>query len=84
MPGYFTLDTETSIQYEEIKVPVKGKTNKGKFKTVRKVTGHGPSWKDPKNDIYSIIYGTKPDEIHMIHSKKGFKRKLPYRVGICS
>lgn len=82
MGGYLTLDTETSIQFEEIKIPLKGKANKGKFQTVRKSAGHGPSWKDPKNDIYSIIYGTKPNEIKMLHSKKGFKRKLPYRVGM--
>lgn len=76
MPGYFSLDFESSIQYDELQVPLKGKKNKGKFKTVRKVTSHGPSWKDPKNDIYSIIYGDKPDNIKMVHSEKGFKRRL--------
>lgn len=81
MPGYFTYDSETSIQYDEVQVPLKGKKNKGRFKTVRKESLHGASWKDPKNDIYSIIYGGHPDKINMLHSKKGFKRKLPFRVG---
>jgi DNA polymerase-1 len=81
MPGYISIDFETSIQYDDIQVPLKGKKNKGKFKTVRKNGLHGPSWKDPKNDIYSIIYGDKPDNIKMVHSEKGFKRKLTKEVG---
>ncbi len=81
MPGYLALDFESSILYENIQIPLKGKANKGKFKTVRKEAIHRSSWKDPRNDIYSIIYGDKPETIKMVHSEKGFKRKLPKEAG---
>lgn len=80
MPGYLSLDTETNIPYEEIQVPLPGKKNNGKLKTVRKETIHGSSWKDPVNDVYTFIYGDNPDNIKVLHSKNGFNRKLPFRI----
>lgn len=77
MPDYFVYDSETSIQYERRLVKLK----KGRFINKRVEGLFGPSWKDPKNDIHTIIYGTNPNNIKLLHSKKGFKRKLPYRVG---
>jgi len=68
MPGYFTLDFETSISHEL----VSGKRKEGI---------QGPTFREPNNDIHTIIYGSSPKTIKLVHSKKGFKRKLPYRVG---
>jgi len=62
------LDFETSIQTET-------RTDGKKIQSY-----HGPSWRDPRNDIYTIIYGTNESNVKVLHSKKGFKRRLPYRV----
>ncbi len=41
---------------------------------------HGPSWKDPNNDFYSVNYGTHPDKPYVLHNIDGFKRRLPPEV----
>ncbi len=61
---YLSLDFETSIN----SIMVDG---------VRKATPHGPQAKDPNNDIHTIIYGDHPTRIKLLHSEKGFKRRLP-------
>lgn len=77
--GYLSLDTEYSIPSFEFKIPLTGK-NKGRWKVTRKPEGlHG--WKNPKCDVYTFIYAAKPDDVKVIHSKKGFNRKVPYRLG---
>jgi DNA polymerase I-like protein with 3'-5' exonuclease and polymerase domains len=78
--GYLSLDTETNIPYEEVQIPLTGKKNAGKYKTVRIKTVLESSWKDPNNDIYTFIYADHPDRVHVLHSKSGFKRKLPFRI----
>lgn len=37
---------------------------------------HGPAAKDPSNDFYTIIYGTHPERIKVVHKAEGFKRNL--------
>lgn len=37
---------------------------------------HGPSAKDPSNDIYTTIVGLNPNDIIVRHHAKGFKRNL--------
>lgn len=66
--GYVTLDFETKISYE---------LKNG----VRKEGVHGPSFRALTNDLHTIIYGDHPDRIKLLHKKKGFARKIPYRVG---
>ena len=39
-------------------------------------TIHGPSFRDPKNDIYTLIYGTHPQAITVEHNPQGFQRTL--------
>tara|TARA_A100000171_G_scaffold53092_1_gene76732 strand:+ start:8237 stop:10456 length:2220 start_codon:yes stop_codon:yes gene_type:complete len=72
MPGYLAFDLETAIDSD---VETDGKGVK-----FRKLGLHGGSWKEPNNDFYTIIYGDHPERIKLLHSKKGFNRKLPYRV----
>lgn len=69
MAGYFTLDLETKISY----TLVNGKRKEGT---------QGPTFRDPNNDFHTVIYGDSPDRIKLVHSKRGFKRKLPRRVGL--
>jgi DNA polymerase I-like protein with 3'-5' exonuclease and polymerase domains len=37
---------------------------------------HGSDFRDPNNDYYTLIYGTKPDNIKVVHNKDGWKRGL--------
>lgn len=37
---------------------------------------HGSDFRDPANDYYTLIYGTKPDNIQVCHNKDGWKRGL--------
>lgn len=69
---YLSFDTETSIQTKNVY------DKEGNCKRVEDT--HGSAWKDPRNDIYTMIYGTHPDNIKLLHKKKGFKRKLPFRI----
>lgn len=41
---------------------------------------HGPSWKDLINDIYTVIYGTRPSDIKLLHKQEGYDRTLPEEV----
>ena len=38
---------------------------------------HGPDFRDPSNDIFTVIAGKTPQSIQVIHKKEGFGRKLP-------
>lgn len=69
MSGYFTIDQETRIAYKVVN-------------GVRKEAIHGPTFRDPNNDVHTIIYGSNPNRIKLVHSKKGFRRRLPRRVGL--
>jgi DNA polymerase I-like protein with 3'-5' exonuclease and polymerase domains len=51
------------------------------FETSINKTIHGPTFRDPTNDIYTMVYATHPNHVKLLHSKKGFKRKLPFRIG---
>lgn len=73
MAGYCTLDFETNTPYDIVK------DKKGNEKKIEAI--HGPTFRDPNNDIYTIIYGSSPNNIKVLHSNKGFKRKIPFRVG---
>ncbi len=74
MSGYMVLDTETSIEYREVEV--NGRTKRVPFPD----KGHSFSWKLPINDIHTIIYGSNPKNIKLIHNEQGFKRTLPQDV----
>lgn len=37
---------------------------------------HGPTFRNPKNDIYTQIFGLDVDNVKVIHLKDGFKRRL--------
>ena len=37
---------------------------------------HGPTFRDPENDIYTQIFGLDVDNVKVIHLKDGFKRRL--------
>lgn len=39
-------------------------------------TIHSGTFRDPKNDIYTLIYGTHPKAINVEHNLQGFKRTL--------
>lgn len=78
MPGYMSLDFETSIQSTINTYPPK--TIGGLPIRKREIDIHGGLSKDKRNDFYTIIYGTHPNRIKLLHKKKGFKRKLPFRV----
>ncbi len=43
-------------------------------------TVHGPTFRDPTNDIYTQIWATHPDDVHVEHRLKGFNRKLATRI----
>lgn len=38
---------------------------------------HGPDFRDPTNDFYTIIYGNHPDRVVCEHNTSGFGRILP-------
>lgn len=38
---------------------------------------HGPDFRDPGNDFYTIIYGHHPERIVVEHKVEGFGRQLP-------
>lgn len=38
---------------------------------------HGPDFRDPSIDFYTVIYGNTPDNVVVEHCKDGFGRKLP-------
>ncbi len=71
MVKYLSFDLETSIQYKLVDF-------EGKKRRVKDT--HWGSWKDPRNDFYTIIYGNHPNRIKLLHKKNGFKRKLPFRL----
>lgn len=71
MSGYLSLDLETSIQSKIVQLNDRKK---------RVADVHWGSWKDPRNDFYTIIYGDHPAKIKLLHKKKGFKRHLPFRL----
>ncbi len=73
MSNYISLDFETKIGHNKIS------DKSGKTRRVESL--HGPTFRDPNNDIHTIIYGSHPNRIKLLHSKKGFKRKLPRRIG---
>lgn len=37
----------------------------------------GPSAKDPRNDIYTWIWGAVPDRVEIAHKEGGWRRKMP-------
>lgn len=37
----------------------------------------GPSAKDPNNDYYTIQWGTRPDNVHIVHNVDGFQKQPP-------
>jgi len=37
---------------------------------------HGPDFRDPTNDFYTLIYGNNPQNIVVEHKKEGFGRQL--------
>jgi len=39
---------------------------------------HGPDFRDPLNDFYTIIYGATPNNIIVEHDKSGFGRQPSY------
>lgn len=38
---------------------------------------HGSAAKDPNNDFFTVIVGKSGENVHILHQKEGFKRKLP-------
>lgn len=84
MPGYMSFDQETSIQSEFVWVEPKTKKDKNGNTTKpikKRVEGiHGGMAKDPRNDVYTMIYATHPDKVKLVHKKGGFKRLLPFRI----
>ncbi len=74
MPGYLSLDTETSVSYEIIQVQNKNKRIPYPDKSL------SSSWRLPQNDFYTLIYATHPDNVKLLHKKQGFKRRLPFRL----
>lgn len=38
---------------------------------------HGPAAKDPTNDFYTVICGTTPDNVQVMHKEEGYNRQLP-------
>lgn len=81
MGVYLSFDQETSIQSSIETFPPRSKKNKDGSIALpirKRVIGtHGALSKDPRNDVYTMIYATHPNKVKMLHKKKGFKRKLP-------
>lgn len=46
------------------------------FETSINTTVHGSTFRDPNNDIYTIITANHPDNVSVIHNPDGFKRSL--------
>ncbi len=38
---------------------------------------HGPDFRDPSNDFYTVIYGNNPERVAVEHCPPGFGRMLP-------
>lgn len=39
-------------------------------------TIHGPTFRDPNNDVYTQIWASHPDHVEVLHKTEGFKRVL--------
>ncbi len=46
------------------------------FETSIGVTIHGPTFRDPANDIYTQIWAFSPEEVEVSSSSEGYERKL--------
>ncbi len=42
---------------------------------------HGPAAKDPSNDFYTVIAGSAPENVQVMHKVEGYSRTLPAEIG---